>query len=121
MITLIPWDNDAEDGLKISSWGSIAFIRDDVKSGRAQLWKIENDNGYGYGVTRVERTGINETELVLVAGEGVNIIHYIEEFSNIAKDMGINSVRAHVRRRGMIKFFERYGFRQSEIIMRKEI
>lgn len=113
------WCVEAEYHLgKALNYWALADIRAQVDEGRAQLWDCNDGEFGGYVVTRIDRTEQPRgAELVIVAGGGRGFRHFVPMFLEAAKQFEL-PVRAHVKRRGMVRLYERVGFQQSETIMR---
>lgn len=117
MISLIPWNATAENGLLISAGADMEIIKHQVLNGVAQLWEHSIDGAHGYIVTRLEIDG-NGTELVIVLGEGSGLHKVIPIFKQVALDMGINSIRTHVKRKGLIRMYSRHAFNIDSYVLR---
>ncbi len=118
MIIEVLWTDDIDDKLKVSAGEDLAFIKNQVKQKIAQLWRCEKDNHLCYVVTRIDRTG-KGYELCLVLGEGSGFYLFAPEFLAFAKRNNI-PLRTHVKRKGMIRMWEKLGVYQSEYILRSE-
>lgn len=116
MIRAIDWNEKAENGLVVSAGADLQIIKDQVLNKQAQLWECENEKNHAYIVTRLEHDGSGQ-ELVLVLGEGSGFMDFAPAFVEAAKSKNMR-VRAHVRRKGMIRFFSRLGLSVNEYVVR---
>lgn len=109
-LTRAAWSDEAERILEPAAFGDMPIIRAEVLKGSADLWRLGGAAG-GFLVTRQE-----DGELVLVAGAGHNAAGVIRHCLAIARAHGL-TVRAHIRRAGMKRIYERAGFRLRELVM----
>ena len=120
MIKQIPWSDTAERGLVISAGDDMNIIKNQVLTGRAQLWEHHLNGKHGYIVTRIDVEGLG-TELVLVLGEGSGLHDAVPLFKQVAVDLGIKGMRVHVKRKGLIRMFSRHGFELDMYILRSDL
>ncbi|CAL9980527.1 hypothetical protein VPHD526_0008 [Vibrio phage D526] len=120
MIKLIPWSDAAERGLVVSAGEDMAIIKNQVLNGVAQLWEHNLNGTHGFIVTRLDVEGLG-TELVLVLGEGSGLNEAVPLFKQVAADMGINSIRVHVKRKGLIRMFSRHDFEVEMYVLRSRL
>lgn len=104
------WSDEAERVLAPAAFGDMDWIRAEVLEGIADLWQL-GGSAAGFLVTRQEGG-----ELVLVAGAGRNAAGVIRHCLGLARANGL-TVRAHIRRAGMKRIYERAGFRLREVVM----
>ena len=91
--------------------------RQEVADNQAQLWKITG--GFeSYVLTRVEEYATGALEMVIVAGAGEHAREVIRWATQLARENGIPSVRAHINRPGLQRIFEREGYHLAEWVMR---
>lgn len=115
----VAWGPEASAALKRAnaSKGDMQQWRADVDAGTAQLWHIAGDAN-GYLLTRVETYANGEDELVLVAGAGTNCRPLIAWAMKLAEQHGIRSIRTHIKRRGLQRIYESFGWELAERVMR---
>lgn len=117
MIRLEPWNDFAERALVRVEGLGVLDVKREVEEGISQLWHCTDADGSGgYVVTRLERRP-SGLEWVLVAGVGRGFQKFAPLFINAAREKGV-PVRAHVNRRGMVRMYDRLGFRVSEYVLR---
>lgn len=112
------WSAEADHGLRVAA-GSDAVLseaRDAVRTGRAQLWRVSGLVRSTYLVTRVEHTPTGR-ELVLWLGQGCSSKRVIKWAVQLATEHGIEQLRAHVTRPGLVRIFERLGWHKTEWVM----
>jgi len=117
MITLIQreWSHEVARHLKRACGSDMAIIADDVMNGRAQLFEVQ---GHGYVVLRMENY-VNDSQLVIVAGEGRGLKEVMPLLIQIGINSGANSIRLHTQRPGIEKMASAHGFKRDEIVMKK--
>jgi len=120
MINQIPWSDAAEKGLLISAGEDMAIIKNQVLNGVAQLWEHNLNGTHGFIVTRIDVEGLG-TELVLVLGEGSGLNEAVPLFKQVALDLGIKSIRVHVKRKGLIRMFSRHDFNVEMYVLRSRL
>ena len=115
----IPWFDGVEEKLSSALLDDLIFIKAEVDSGVANLWRIEN---YGYFVTRLEKFGEHQ-ELVLVAFQGKKALELIEHLKSVCKNQGIQSMRFHTGHpeKLMSRFIKPTGFKRYETVYRLEL
>ena len=123
MIRLEPWSDFAEHALERVEGLGVVDVKREVEEGISQLWHCADaaDGGRGYVVTRLEQRP-SGVEWVFVAGVSVGksacFYKFIDVFINAALEAGV-PIRAHVNRRGMVRMYDRIGFRVSEYVLRR--
>jgi hypothetical protein len=118
MIRLEPWNDFAERALVRVEGLGIVDVKREVLEGVSQLWHCTDADGNGgYVVTRLERRP-SGLEWVMVAGVGCGFHKFAQVFIDTALQMGV-PVRAHVNRPGMVRMYDRIGFRVSEYVLRR--
>ena len=120
MIKQIAWSDTAEDGLIVSAGEDMAIIKNQVLNGVAQLWEHNLNGTHGFIVTRLDVEGLG-TELVLVLGEGSGLNEAVPLFKQVAIDLGIKSIRVHVKRKGLIRMFARHAFEIDTYVLRSRL
>lgn len=120
MIKQIAWNNEARENLLIAGGVDIDLVGEQVKSGIAQLWQHDINGTTGYTVTRIDVEGLGP-ELVLVLGQGSGLKYVVPYFLDAAHNLGIKSVRVHVKRRGLIKMFGQLGFNLDMYVLRASV
>lgn len=109
----VSWNAEAEQGLRVSAGADLGIIRQEVEAGVCELWHCISDSDQAYVVTRRELP----KEWVLVCGEGSGFHEFAPVFIKAAKARKL-SIRTHVKRRGMIKLWARYGLNLDEFVLR---
>lgn len=109
------WSAEAEAALQVSAGEDMAWIRDEVKRGIAALYRCE-DQGRLDGRTVLR---LDETELVIVLGEGRNSRKWIPVIEQYAKKIGAKKLRTHIKRQGLKRIYERAGWGQLEVVMER--
>lgn len=109
----IRWCQEAADGLKVAAGTDIRIIRSEVERGIARLWECRSEASHAFIVTRVD----DESEVCIVAGEGSGFGDFIPDFVKWWRSQGY-SIRVHVKRRGLMKMFERVGVTFDEYVLR---
>lgn len=104
------WCDEAEAALMPAAFGDMPIVKAEHRAGLNQLWRL-GGCASGWLVTRVEGR-----ELVLVMGAGRNARAVIRHCKAVAQQHGM-TVRAHIRRRGMQRIYEREGFSLREVVM----
>lgn len=119
MIRLVPWSETAERMLDCVPGITLAELKKEYDSGaHVQLWEFSDESGRaGYAVTRLERKDC-WYEWVWLAGVGRDLKKFVPTFAKVSLDAGI-PVRTYVQRRGLVRMYERLGFRVSEYVMRR--
>lgn len=120
MIRLSPWCVEAEFYIsKALNYWALADIRAQVESGIAQLWECQHGEHGGWVVTRIDKTEQPRgVEWCWIACAGKGFAHFAPLFVNAAKQYDL-PIRGHVTRPGLVRMYERFGFKYSETIMRK--
>jgi hypothetical protein len=113
LIKEVQWESFHDERLKISARDDLEIIRSQVKQGAAQLWECTSANNHGYAVTRIDPG----PELVVVLGEGSGFMEFAPRFVEFAKRKNM-TIRTHVTRKGMIRFWSRLGLNVDEYILR---
>jgi hypothetical protein len=118
MIRLEPWNDFAQRALERVEGLGVIDVSREVREGVSQLWHCTDPDGSnGYVVTRLEQrpSGI---EWVFVAGVGRGFYKFVQVFIDAAAAAGV-PIRAHVHRPGMVRMYDRIGFKVSEYVLRK--
>lgn len=96
------------------------FARWAVENGKAIATEVERE-----GKVALIITSMDGKELVLwqvVAEPGMNLTDCLDEFTvDIARRAGAESIRIVTMREEVVKAAVRYGFRPSEIVLRKGV
>lgn len=130
-ISAVPWCDEAAEMLaEALTWGGIAPVAEQVKSGVATLFRVYTLGGaLGFGagtlayyVLRVDRVvGGDEGVLVLAAGRAgfdltATLLPTIE-----LQFIGCKAIRVHTSRRGVAKKLAAQGYADGEIVLRKAL
>lgn len=106
------WDTDCEYYMQESLKGHADFFKQQVNSGEAQLWEV--DNGETYFITRTERDNDNKKVLVICCYEGREVLKVYDLIQESCIRLGFSAIRFHTSRRGMIRFGFSRGFKILE-------
>lgn len=118
MIRLEPWNDFAERALERVEGLGIVDVKREVVEGVSQLWHCTDaDGSNGYVVTRLEQRESGR-EWVWLAGVGRGFYKFVPFFLEAARQAGV-PIRAHVNRPGMVRMYDRIGFRVSEYVLRR--
>jgi hypothetical protein len=124
-IIAVKWNELASDWIAEAARGADKQLRAEVEKGISQLWQCSDGELFGFAITRIEKDlETNDFELVLVAGVGSGLIRFANYFIEFA-DKNNMTVRTHIVRPGLIKMFDKLGFkiaerREYEIVLRRE-
>lgn len=110
------WSEEAADVLAPALNGDGDFIRCEVESGQADLYRVD---GHGFIVTRLEQYG-NEFELVLVAWAGKDTGPIVEHVQRYCRYRGVKSIRFHSRLdpKVVARMVKKWGFEPVETVYR---
>lgn len=106
----ISWSNFVADYLKDELYPDAIAIREEVSSGIAYLFKI-NDT---YLITRIDADLSGQREQVLVVIRGSDAAQVVRD---VQKNMAINNIqkiRFHSKRKGAERFVKPLGFEPQE-------
>ena len=119
MIRLVPWTDTAERMLDCVPGITVAELKREYDSGpHVQLWEFSDERGRaGFAVTRLERKDC-WYEWVWLAAVGRDFKKFSPTFAKTALDAGI-PIRTYVQRPGLVRMYQRLGFRVSEYVMRR--
>lgn len=110
-----PWSREAEKRLAISAGGDLGLIRREVETGVSALFRgLDGDDDDGFCVLRYEPEC---REMVLVLGEGRHFKKWLPVIVEYSKKMGAKTMRTHIKRPGLIRWYEKSGWFQSEVVM----
>ena len=109
----VRWSDEAGAGLEIAARGDLEIIKKEVLSGISRLWECTSHSSHAFIVTRVD----DEVEVCIVAGEGSGFMEFIPALVKFWRDQGY-TIRTHVKRRGLIKMYEKVGIRFDEYVLR---
>lgn len=112
----IPWQPQHDKLLAVSAGADLEMIREQVQQGTAQLWQCTAGPKRAFVVTRIDRVG-DGLELCLVLGEGSGFKEFAPIFVTVAKRKGYG-FRTHVKRRGLIRMWSRFGVDVDEYVLR---
>lgn len=120
VVRQVPWSEEAAFHLgQALNPCALADAKAQVEAGSAQLWDCNDGAMGGYVVTRIDRTEQPRgVELVWVACAGKGFARFAPAFIGAAKELNL-PIRGHVNRPGLIRMYERFGFKYSETIMRR--
>lgn len=112
-IKQIPWADSIDSLVKISAGNDKDIIKAQVMAGHSQLWKCTYQDKCAFIVTRIDRD-----ELVIVLFEGSGIVAFMPFFIQRADELNL-SIRAHIKRKGLIRIGQKLGFQLDHYIMRR--
>ncbi|MEJ0006642.1 MAG: hypothetical protein WDM77_09855 [Steroidobacteraceae bacterium] len=114
------WNPEADSYIeRAMSVVGVEAMRREVGQGIAQLWRFTDEHGTcGYAVTRMEQYPEGK-EWCWVACAGRNIVHYARLAADEAMSQGV-SIRVHLTKESMRRWYRRLGFRDAEFIMRRD-
>ncbi|NIB44748.1 hypothetical protein HBA55_34530 [Pseudomaricurvus alkylphenolicus] len=113
------WSQTAEKGLQIAARGDMDFIRWEVEQGIAALFECkEGADRMGWVVLRYEREA---DEMVLVAGEGKGFHRFVPIIEQYSRNLGAKTIRTHIERPGLKRWYESIDWSQREIVMSKAL
>lgn len=115
VIKPVKWQNYHDQRLAIAAGDKkdLAIVKNQVNSGVAILWECRYKQYHAHVVTRHD---IGD-ELCVVLFEGSGLMHFGPMILKAARDQNL-TVRAHVKRKGMIKMLERLGLTITETVLR---
>ena len=115
-IKRVPWEPKHDTLLAVSAGTllDLDIVREQVQNGIAVLWECHSGIHTAFVVTR--RDVGNELCVVLFEGSGLKVFGPL--ILNAAHDAGL-TVRAHVKRKGMIRIAESLGMKLDEFVVRK--
>ena len=109
----VDWKPETDDRLRVSAGGDLDEIRQEVQQGIAQLWECrKDDQPKAWVVTRKDPDA-----WVIVLGEGAGFFDFMPLFVSHAREAGV-SLRTHVKRRGLIRMWERLGLHLDHYVLR---
>lgn len=96
----------------VSAGSDMAIIREQVKAGIAQLWRVTGEGVDAYVVTRID-----DDEWVIVCGEGCGFKKMAPYFIAVARAKGL-TIRTHTKRKGIIRMWRQFGLTVDEYVLR---
>jgi len=111
-INQIDWGHSISRKLEISAGNDLALIKSEVEHSQSQLWRCQSFYNLAFVVTRIEHG-----ELVIVLFEGSGLNEFMPFFIKRAIELKL-SIRAHVKRKGLLKMGRKLGFELSEYVIR---
>lgn len=94
------WNTDAEAGLILSMGDDSEILKQQVISGRAELWHFDGETVDVYTIVRREGS-----ELVVCCLEGHGAKAVVPMMQEAAKRAGCKTMRAHTKRLGLSRMF----------------
>lgn len=104
------WCEEAARGLDVAVGSDGDQISYEVKNCISKLWRV--DNGRAWVVTREEGR-----ELVLVCVQGCGVVAVVDAVIKKARKAGFKTMRAHTKRRGLLRMFEPVGAYEKEFVI----
>lgn len=86
-------------------------ILDEIRQGIAEAWRV--DEGAAWLVTRIEGR-----ELVVVCFEGRDLLRLTRDLFTVARQQGLETIRAHAKHRGIFRMFRMLGAQEAERVYR---
>lgn len=117
VVERVTWSAAASKMLKRAAGEDLEGIAEEVRQGISRLWWCKSPTSMGYIVTRLEKNH-GRDELVLVLGEGRGFNEVVEYLLKIVEERGL-SFRVHVKRRALVKMFEKYNVNIGEYVLVK--
>ena len=119
MTSAAAWSAAAEKLLAGHESGAdLSAIRDDVIAGRATLIEVTQSGGLvGVAVLRIDG---HEGVIVSAAGRAAVDLTAIVLPELEARFIGVDSMRIHTARPGMVKKLQRQGYQFAEVVLRKK-
>jgi len=119
-ISRVPWCEEAEAAFRShpDTAEDLDNIRRNVQEDSAQLWRFTGPATM-WLVTRVERYPSGRRELVLVNAIGRNSRVVLDVCDRMARRIGAETVRAHVKSSPLIRILKARGWREHRIVMKK--
>lgn len=108
----IAWSKEAALALRVSGGDDLHCIGLEIERGESALYQSED----GLIVLRYEP---DVKELVLVLGEGKNFKTWVSIVEKLAEKWGAKSIRTHIKRPGLKRWYESLGWNEREIVMEK--
>lgn len=112
----VDFDDDFEAAIKSAAGDDLESIKNEIKSGECVAFCFSGSDYDFKVVLRVEEIN-NKNELVLVLGAGHGMVDAINDFLHFAKINNCETIRTHVKRRGLVKIWESLGFQIQETVM----
>lgn len=106
------WTNKEDKKLSVSAGKDLDLIKEQVRKGKAELWKCTGKNKKAYIVTKLD---VNELVIVLFEGSGID--DFLPFFINRAIELNL-TIRAHVKRKAFLRIGRKHGFKLAEYIIR---
>jgi hypothetical protein len=105
----------------------ISFYQDQILNDQATLFHVVDPQGETVAalILRLDMSPVGK-ELVIVAAGGeckgrLMTLDVLKTVENLAKEIGCDSMRAHMRRSAVKAGFERAGFVLDEYVMKKAV
>lgn len=115
MIERVNWSGEAEQFLaRALNRSVLAIVAAEVSQGVSMLWHCESSEHRAYCVTRVHP---NPRELVIVAFAGSGMHTFAPAFLQAARSRGL-PLRAHTVSPVVARLVRKFGFQQSEYVLR---
>lgn len=114
-ITRIKWQPRHDDYLSIAAGTKkdLQIVREQVKKEIAVLWECRYKKKMAHVVTRMDL----DDELCIVLFQGSGLLLFGKMIYDAAKKEGLK-VRAHVKRKGMVRQLEKLGLKISETVLK---
>jgi len=112
------WSDDAEQGLGETLRNDTELLRQQVDSGTAELWRV---NDHSWMITRVEPVPGRKPELVVCCYKGRDLNTVTQHIMQAAIKNGFGSIRYHTRRKGLNRLVQDLGFEFMETIYQKTL
>jgi len=112
------WSTEAVHGLGETLRDCEDLLREQVESGAAELWRIED---HSWMITRTEYFTKRKPELVVCCYKGCDLNAVTQVILDTAIQQDFGSIRYHTRRKGLNRLVENLGFEFMETIYHKQI
>ena len=107
------WSPEAEKGLHETLRDCGELLRQQVESGVAELWEIDD---HSWMITRVEHWPHQKPELVICCYQGRDLHTVGKAIVASAKAQGFGSIRYHTRHKGLNRLLKDFQFDYLETI-----
>lgn len=108
-ITALNWTAQTDRDIAQAAGADLPLIRDQVKAGEADLYRLESDQTDLLVVARGEST-VTGKELVIVCVQGRGMKDAGPALIEAAKQQEFESIRYHCENPAVQRLYQRYGF-----------
>lgn len=108
-IAKLEWTEQTDRDIAQAAGADLPLIRDQVKAGLAQLYRLQSQNTDLLVVARGE-TAVTGKELVIVCVQGKGMKDAGPALMEAAKRRGFETIRYHCENPAVQRLYQRYGF-----------